>query len=100
MKIRKRKREFRENLKRKIELNDGFYKGYYSKDGKGIYKYKGYYSKDGKGIYKVDNKHKYKNYIQKYMNRKYRRKKIDLEEVGYKGNYFKKGRYDIQWIIY
>ena len=84
--MRIREREFNKNLKRKVELNDGFYKGYYSKD--------------GKGIYKVDNKHKYKNYIQKYMNRKYRRKKIDLEEVGYKGNYFKKGRYDIQWIIY
>ncbi len=86
MKIRKRKREYRENLKRKLELNGGTYKGYQSKD--------------GKGIYKIDNKYKDKNYFQKYMNRRYRRKKIDLEEVGYKGNYFKKGRYDIQWIIY
>ena len=82
MKIRKRKMEFRENLKRKIELNDGFYKGYYSKD--------------GKGIYKVDNKYKDKNYFQKYMNRRYRRKKIDLEETGYKSTQFKKGRYYIQ----
>ena len=84
MRIRERKKEFRENLKRDIELNGGFYKGYYSKD--------------GKGIYKVDNK--VKNYFQKYMNRRYRRKKIDLEETGYKGNYFKKGKYDIKWIIY
>lgn len=84
MRIRERKKEFRENLKREIELNGGFYKGYYSKD--------------GKGIYKVDNK--VKNYFQKYMNRRYRRKKIDLEETGYKGNYFKKGKYDIKWIIY
>lgn len=86
MKIRKRKREFRENLKRKIELNDGFYKGYYSKD--------------GKGVYKVDNKYKKKTVFQKYMNRKYRIKKIDLKEIGYKGTQFKKGRYNIQWIIY
>ena len=82
--MRIREREFNKNLKRKVELNDGFYKGYYSKD--------------GKGIYKVDNKDK--NYFQKYMNRRYRRKKIDLEETGYKGNYFKKGKYDIKWIIY
>ncbi len=80
--MRIREREFNKNLKRKVELNDGFYKGYYSKD--------------GKGIYKVDNKYKDKNYFQKYMNRIYRRKKIDLEETGYKGNYFKKGRYYIQ----
>ena len=84
--MRIREREFNKNLKRKVELNDGFYKGYYSKD--------------GKGLYKVDNRYKYKNFYQKYMNRKYRRKKIDLEEIGYKGNYFKKGKYDIQWIIY
>ena len=82
--MRIREREFNKNLKRKVELNGGFYKGYYSKD--------------GKGIYKVDNKDK--NYFQKYMNRRYRRKKIDLEETGYKGNYFKKGKYDIKWIIY
>ena len=80
--MRIREREFNKNLKRKVELNDGFYKGYYSKD--------------GKGIYKVDNKYKDKNHFQKYMNRRYRRKKIDLEETGYKGNYFKKGRYYIQ----
>ena len=86
MKIRKRKMEFNKNLKRKVELNDGFYKGYYSKD--------------GKVIYKVDNKYKDKNYFQKYMNRRYRRKKIDLEETGYKSTQFKKGRYDIRWIIY
>lgn len=84
--MRIREREFNKNLKRKIELNDGFYKGYYSKD--------------GKGLYKVDNRYKDKNFYQKYMNRKYRRRKIDIEEIGYKGNYFKKGRYDIQWIIY
>ena len=36
--MRIREREFNKNLKRKVELNDGFYKGYYSKDGKGIYK--------------------------------------------------------------
>ena len=84
--MRIREREFNKNLKRKIELNDGFYKGYYSKD--------------GKGLYKTDNRYKYKNFYQKYMNRKYRRKEIDLEETGYKGNYFKKSRYDIQWIIY
>ena len=86
MKIRKRKMEFRENLKRKIELNDGFYKGYYSKD--------------GKGIYKVDNKYKDKNYFQKHMNRRYRRKKIDLEETGYKSTQFRKGKFDIQCIIH
>lgn len=86
MKIRKRKMEFRENLKRKIELNDGFYKGYYSKD--------------GKGIYKVDNKYKDKNYFQKYMNRKYRRKEIDMEETGYKSTQFRKGKFDIQCIIH
>lgn len=84
--MRIREREFNKNLKRKVELNDGFYKGYYSKE--------------GKGLYKVDNRYKYKNVYQKYMNRKYRRKEIDMEETGYKGNYFKKGRYDIQWIIY
>ena len=84
--MRIREREFNKNLKRKVELNDGFYKGYYSKD--------------GKGIYKVDNKYKDKNYFQKYMNRRYRRKKIDLEETGYKGNYFKKGKFDIQCIIH
>ena len=28
--MRIREREFNKNLKRKVELNDGFYKGYYS----------------------------------------------------------------------
>ena len=81
-----KKHLYNKKLKRKVDLNDGFYKGYFSKE--------------GKGLYKVDNKCRDKDYFQKYMNRRYRRKKIDLEEVGYKGNYFKKGRYDIQWIIY
>ena len=84
--MRIREREFNKNLKRKVELNDGFYKGYYSKD--------------GKGIYKVDNKYKDKNYFQKYMNRRYRRKKIDLEETGYKSTQFRKGKFDIQCIIH
>ena len=84
--MRIREREFNKNLKRKVELNDGFYKGYYSKD--------------GKGIYKVDNKYKDKNYFQKYMNRKYRRKEIDMEETGYKSTQFRKGKFDIQCIIY
>ena len=84
--MRVRERDFNKNLKRKVELNDGFYKGYYSKD--------------GKGLYKVDNRYKYKNFYQKYMNRKYRRRKIDIEETGYKSTQFKKGRFDIQWIIY
>ena len=84
--MRVREREFNKNLKRKVELNDGFYKGYYSKD--------------GKGLYKVDNRYKDKTLYQKYMNRKYRRRKIDIEEIGYKSTQFKKGRFDIQWIIY
>ena len=84
--MRIREREFNKNLKRKVELNDGFYKGYYSKD--------------GKGIYKVDNKYKDKNYFQKHMNRRYRRKKIDLEETGYKSTQFRKGKFDIQCIIH
>lgn len=84
--MRVRERDFNKNLKRKVELNDGFYKGYYSKD--------------GKGLYKVDNRYKDKNFYQKYMNRKYRRRKIDIEETGYKSTQFKKGRFDIQWIIY
>ena len=84
--MRIREREFRENLKRKIELNDGFYKGYYSKD--------------GKGIYKVDNKLKEKKIYTKLMNKRFRHRKIDFEESGYKSTQYKKGRFDIQWIIY
>ena len=84
--MRVRERDFNKNLKRKVELNDGFYKGYYSKN--------------DKGLYKVDNRYKDKNFYQKYMNRKYRRRKIDIEETGYKSTQFKKGRFDIQWIIY
>ena len=84
--MRIREREFRENLKRKVELNDGFYKGYYSKD--------------GKGIYKVDNKLKEKKIYTKLMNKRFRHRKIDFEESGYKSTQYKKGRFDIQWIIY
>ena len=84
--MRIREREFRENLKRKIELNDGFYKGYYSKD--------------GKGFYKVDNKLKEKKIYTKLMNKRFRHRKIDFEESGYKSTQYKKGRFDIQWIIY
>ena len=84
--MRIREREFRENLKRKIELNDGFYKGYYSKD--------------GKGLYKVDNKLKEKKIYTKLMNKRFRHRKIDFEESGYKSTQYKKGRFDIQWIIY
>ena len=84
--MRIREREFRENLKRKVELNDGFYKGYYSKD--------------GKGLYKVDNKLKEKKIYTKLMNKRFRHRKIDFEESGYKSTQYKKGRFDIQWIIY
>ena len=84
--MRIREREFNKNLKRKVELNDGFYKGYYTKD--------------DKGLYKVDNRYKYKNFYQKYMNRKYRRKEIDMEETGYKSTQFRKGKFDIQCIIH
>ena len=84
--MRIREREFRENLKRKIELNDGFYKGYYFKE--------------GKGLYKVDNKLKEKKIYTKLMNKRFRHRKIDFEESGYKSTQYKKGRFDIQWIIY
>ena len=84
--MRVRERDFNKNLKRKVELNDGFYKGYYSKD--------------GKGLYKVDNKLKEKKIYTKLMNKKFRHRKIDFEESGYKSTQYKKGRFDIQWIIY
>ena len=84
--MRIREREFNKNLKRKVELNDGFYKGYYSKD--------------GKGIYKIDNKLKEKKIYTKLMNKRFRHRKIDFEESGYKSTQYKKGRFDIQWIIY
>ena len=84
--MRIREREFNKNLKRKVELNDGFYKGYYSKD--------------GKGLYKVDNKLKEKKIYTKLMNKRFRHRKIDFEESGYKSTQYKKGRFDIQWIIY
>ena len=29
-------------IRKRIELNDGFYKGYFSKDGKGLYKVNNY----------------------------------------------------------
>ena len=83
--MRIREREFNKNLKRKVELNGGTYKGYRSID--------------GKGLYKIDNRYKYKNFYQKYMNRKYRRREIDMEETGYKSTQFKKSKFDIQWII-
>ena len=83
--MRVRERDFNKNLKRKVELNDGFYKGYYSKD--------------GKGLYKVDNKLKEKKIYTKLMNKKFRHRKIDFEESGYKSTQYKKGRFDIQWII-
>lgn len=84
--MRVRERDFNKNLKRKVELNDGFYKGYYSKD--------------GKGLYKVDNKLKEKKIYTKLMNKRFRHRKIDFEESGYKSTQYKKGRFDIQWIIY
>ena len=84
--MRVRERDFNKNLKRKVEINDGFYKGYYSKD--------------GKGLYKVDNKLKEKKIYTKLMNKRFRHRKIDFEESGYKSTQYKKGRFDIQWIIY
>ena len=84
--MRVRERDFNKNLKRKVELNDGFYKGYYSKE--------------GKGLYKVDNKLKEKKIYTKLMNKRFRHRKIDFEESGYKSTQYKKGRFDIQWIIY
>ena len=33
-----KKRLYNKKLKRKVDLNNGFYKGYFSKEGKGLYK--------------------------------------------------------------
>ena len=81
-----KKRLYKKRLKRKVDLNNGFYKGYFSKD--------------GKGLYKVNNKLIEKKIYTKLMNKRFRHRKIDLEETGYKSTQYKKGLYDIQWIIW
>jgi len=81
-----KKRLFNKKLKRKVDLNNGFYKGYFSKNGKGLYTKK--------------TKLKEKKIYTKLMNKRFRHRKIDFEETGYKSTQYKKGLYEIQWIIW
>lgn len=55
---------------------------------------------DGKGLYKVNNYNKEKKILTRLNNKRYRRRKIDLEEIGYKSTQYRKGLYDIQLILY
>lgn len=81
-----RRKRYERRIRKRIELNDGFYKGYFSKD--------------GKGLYKVNNYNKEKKILTRLNNKRYRRRKIDLEEIGYKSTQYRKGLYDIQLILY
>lgn len=81
-----RRKRYERRIRKRIELNDGFYKGYFSKD--------------GKGLYKVNNYNKEKKILTRLNNKRYRRRKIDLEETGYKSTQYRKGLYDIQLILY